>query len=177
MNDVADVIWTNVFGHTPPQWIVQGRLSESHAARQTADGLLQLMTALGRYPHRVLLSSHDTPSAFVNAATYPGFALARAVIPHERNFLHVPWPEPAPEDALIIVDYLDPKLWNTFQAWRGQRPAVVVLLTNNPAGWIPPLQASWVLNVTHGARPRYRAPVLEEWDYRVAAEEASAASR
>ena len=176
-NDVTDAIWTNLFQHTPSQWIVQGRLTDGSTALRTAGGVLRLLTVLNRYPHRVLLSSHTTPPALVNDATYPGEALIRAAIPNESNFLQTAWPEPACEDALLIVDHLDPRLWAAFQEWRGQRAALVVLLTNNPRWWISPMEASWVLNVTHFPRPRYVAPKFEEWDRLRAAEEAKATQR
>ena len=176
-NDVIDAIWTNLFQHTPSQWIVQGRLTDTPTALQTAGGVLRLLTALNRYPRRALLSSHPTPAALVDDATYPGEPLMQAAIPHDRNFLHTPWPVPACEDALLIVDHLDPRLWAAFQEWRGQRAALVVMLTNNPRWWIPPMAETWVLNVTHFSRPGYVAPKFEEWDRLCAAEESKATQR
>ena len=159
-------VWESIFQDTNV-WIVQAAQSETFFARKTAGGLLRLFSVLERYPHRVLLtSSHETPSfRLIEDATYPGVPLLHESIPNNRMPAHTSWPSTVSEDALLIVDTLSPRWWNTFQTWRGQRAALVILEVDSHHGWIPPNTDHWVLNVpgTYAGR-EYHAPAFSESD-------------
>lgn len=156
-------VWDNVFGSCAV-WIVQASQSQTPLARKTAGGVLRLLTLLERYPQRILLQSAETTPAFVDDATYPGSPLLRRTIPNRQTTAKTPWPDPVPEDALLIVDTLNPRLWPAFQVWRGDRAALVIFEVDDHHGWIPPGVGHWVLNVSSAGTRHYHPPTPDELD-------------
>ena len=164
-SECRSTVWENVF-RPSTLWIVQASRSQTPLARKTAGGVLRLLTLLERYPQRMLLQSAETTPAFVDDATYPGSLLLRRTIPNRETAAKTPWPDPAPEDALLMVDTLNPRLWPAFQAWRGDRAALVIFEVDDHHGWIPPGVGHWVLNVSSAGARRYHPPAPDELDSR-----------
>lgn len=143
-------------------WMVQTSYVETYFARRTAGGVLRLLTFLERYPTRMLAETAETPLAFVDDSTYPESPLLRSRIPNRRTVGTTPWPEPAPKDALLIVDTLNPQLWPAFQAWRGDRAAVVILEVDDHHGWFPPGVGHWVLTLSGVGAGSYHPPAPDD---------------